>query len=149
LHRPELHQHLDQLAHRDAERLREVADGRAGLDRDRPGGRRDLARLPGRPGLGPVAGPLALSGAGTAAAALDHDAALPVARAAASSGSDGSTAWHRSSSVELRELGVHDHRPAQRSVEGTAGARTLEAGETAARVDAAAVARTRSEVALD
>ena len=91
-----------------------------------------------------VAGTLALAGAGAAAAALDHDAALPVARAAASSWSDRSTAWHESSSVEPREIGVDDDGPAQRSVESTARARALEAGEPAARVDAAPGARARA-----
>ena len=46
-HLAEPHEDLDELGHRDAERLREVLDGDAGLDRDRPGRRRcgRLARL--------------------------------------------------------------------------------------------------------
>src|SRR4029077_8034558 len=39
-HLTEAHQDLDDLGHRDAERLREVADADAGLDRDRTGRRR-------------------------------------------------------------------------------------------------------------
>ncbi len=84
-----------------------------------PVGGDDLARCP-RPALDrAIAGTLALAGAGAPAAAFDHDAALPVAGAAASSWSDGSTAWHESSSVEPRETGVDDHGSAQRSVERT------------------------------
>ena len=41
-----------------------------------------------------IAGTLALAGSGAPAAAVDHDATLPVARAAAPSRSDWSTAWH-------------------------------------------------------
>ena len=94
LHRVHVHQHLDQLSHRDAERLREVAHRDAGLDGHGPGGRRDLALLLRAAVDRTVARTLALAGAGTAAAALDDDAALPVSGAAASSWSDRSTAWH-------------------------------------------------------
>src|SRR5262249_61865178 len=83
-----------------AGRRGEVAQGDARLDRRRPGRRRDLARSLRLARLGTVAGPLALTGAGTAAAAVDDDAALPVARAASSPWSDRSTAWHEFSSVE-------------------------------------------------
>ena len=94
LHLAEPHQHLDDLRHRDAERLREVAQRDAGLDGDRPGRRNDLARLL-RPAVDrTIAGTLALASAGPAAAAFDHDAALPVARPAAASRPDWSTAWH-------------------------------------------------------
>ena len=96
LHLAEAHQELDQIA---APRCRRACEKSpsvdARLDGDRPGGRRDVARLLGlRSDLVAIARPLALAGARAAAAALDHDAALPVARAAASSWSDGSTAWH-------------------------------------------------------
>ena len=68
LHRVEVHQQLDDLRHRDAERLREVAQRDARLDGDRPGRRDDLARLPG-PAVGrAVARALALALPGPAAA---------------------------------------------------------------------------------
>src|SRR5262245_58208635 len=116
LHLAEPHQELDQVGDGRAESLREVAQRHARFDGDRPGGGRDLARLLGLANLVAVAGPLALPGAGTAGAALDHDTALPVSRAASSSGSDGSTAWHMSSSVEPCEIGVDDDRSEERRV---------------------------------
>ena len=86
LHRAEVHQQLDDLRHRDAERLREVAQRDAGLDGRGTGRCRDLARL-ARPAIGrTVARPLALAGAGTSAAAVDDDATAPFR--AASAGSD-------------------------------------------------------------
>src|SRR5579862_241215 len=95
LHLAEAHQHLDDLRHRYAERLREVAERDAGLDADRPGRRDHLARLL-RPALGrTIARALALARAGPAApAALDDDAALPAPRPAAASRPDWSTARH-------------------------------------------------------
>ena len=113
LHLAEAHQHLDDLRHRDAERLREVADGDARLDGDRPGRRRRpraaswaRGRRDGRRAAGAGRSPAA------AAAALDDDAALPVARPAAASGSDWSSAWHgpqsHASSVEPRERRVDE-----------------------------------------
>ena len=45
-HLAEPHEDLDELGHRNAERMREVLDGDAGLDRHRPG-RRRCGRLPG------------------------------------------------------------------------------------------------------
>src|SRR5581483_1381264 len=145
---PELHQHLDDLPHRDAERLGEVADGDAGLDRDRPGGRRHLARRLGLARLRAVAGALALPGAGPAAAALDDDAPLPVPRPAAASGSDRSTARHRgSSSVEPGQPRVDADGRAQGAREPAVGAGPLEAREPPARVDAAARAGARDELA--
>ena len=61
LHRPEVHQELDDLRHRDAERLREVAQRDAGLDGRGPGRGDDLARL-ARATVGrTVARPLALA----------------------------------------------------------------------------------------
>jgi hypothetical protein len=80
-HLPEPHQDLDELAHGYAERLRQVLDRDARLDRDRPGRRRcrRLARLRRRAravaGLAPGAPP---------AATLDDDAPLP---------STGASAW--------------------------------------------------------
>src|SRR5207253_4598128 len=94
LHLAEVHQHLDQLPHRDAERLREVADGDARLDGDRPGRGDDLTRLLRTGVARAIAGPLALAGTRPAAAALDHDATLPVPRTAAASRPDWSTSWH-------------------------------------------------------
>ena len=95
LHRPHVHQHLDDLRHRDPERLREVAHRDAGLD----GHRARSAARPRAACFGPrstraVAGPLALARAGTPGAAVDDDAPPPVAGASASSWSDWSTAWH-------------------------------------------------------
>ena len=78
LHLAQIHQHLDDLRHRDPERLREVAHGDAGLDGDRPGGRSDLARRLRDAIALAVAGTLALARAGPPAAAVDDDAALPV-----------------------------------------------------------------------
>ena len=101
LHRPEAHQQLDDLRHRNAERLREVAERDAGLDGRGTGRRNDLARLP-RPAVGrAVAGALALPLAGTAAALVDDDAAP--ALGAASARPDRSirlAVCHGSSSVE-------------------------------------------------
>ena len=73
-HLPEAHQDLDELGHRDAERLREVLHRDAGLDRDRPGRwrRRRLARLRRRARA--VAG---LTAGASASPALDDDAPLP------------------------------------------------------------------------
>src|SRR5512146_1512576 len=82
-HLAEVHQRLDDLRHRDAERLREVADGDAGLDGDRTGRLHGLLLLA-------LAAVLALAGAlplvaGTRplAAAVDDDAALAARRASA------------------------------------------------------------------
>ena len=95
LHLAEAHQHLDDLRHRDPERLREVAHGDARLDGDRPGRRRRPRAASWAPrSTGRSPGRWRWPAPGRAAAALDHDAALPVARAAASSWSDRSTAWH-------------------------------------------------------
>ena len=81
LHRPHVHQHLDDLRHPDAERLGEVAHRDAGLDGDGTGRLDGLALLARLPLRGTVAGALALPRAGTAAAAFDDDAA-PALRAA-------------------------------------------------------------------
>ena len=94
LHRAEIHQHLDDLAHRDAERLREVAQRDAGLDGHGPARCDDLAWLLGAAVDRPVAGALALAGPRPSAAAFDDDAPLPVPRSAAASWSDWSSAWH-------------------------------------------------------
>ena len=67
--------------HRDAERLRQVLDRDAGLDRDRPGRRRAApadVRAPGPTGRAP-----ARASRPRAAAALDHDTAAAPARATA------------------------------------------------------------------
>ena len=85
LHRAEVHEQLDDLRHRDAERLREVAERDARLDGGRPGGRDDVARLARSPVGGTIARPLALAGAGAAAAALDDDAPPALGAAAARS----------------------------------------------------------------
>src|SRR5207237_274050 len=79
----EVHQDLDQLLHADAERLREVPDGDAGLDADRTGGRRR-----GRPALALLVlarAPAAAAVAGAAAVLgrVDDDPALAVAGAVA------------------------------------------------------------------
>ena len=75
-HLAEVHQDLDQLRHRDAERLREVADGDAGLNGHRPGRGDDLARLLGRADF-LTAAALAPGRASAALAALvDDDTAL-------------------------------------------------------------------------
>ena len=73
-HLAESHEDLDELAHGDAERLREVLDGDAGLDRHRPRGRRcrRLARLRRR---GRAIARLPACAAPSAA--LDDDAPLP------------------------------------------------------------------------
>src|SRR5262249_62241079 len=96
LHLAEVHQELDQLRDGGAERLGEVADGDTRLHGDGAGGRRDLAGCLGLARLDAVARPLALTGAGAAAAALDDDTALPVSRAAASPWPDRSSSWHES-----------------------------------------------------
>ena len=82
-HLPEVHEDLDQLGHRDAERLREVLDGDAGLDADRPGGGRG-GRLPGlRRRVTAVA---RLAARAAASATLDDD--TPLASAGASARAD-------------------------------------------------------------
>ena len=136
LHRPHVHQHLDDLRHPDPERLREVAHRDARLDGDGAGRRRDLARrLRLAVAALAVAGPLPLARAGTAGAAVDDDAPPPVAGASAPSWSDRSTAWQdprlssscSGSSVEPRECVLDaDGRP-QRAVEAAMRSRALEA----------------------
>ena len=76
LHLPEVHQELDDLRHRDAERLREVAQRDAGLDRRRDrSGRRPRAAGAAR-GRRDGRRDAAAGLARTAAALLDDDAAL-------------------------------------------------------------------------
>jgi hypothetical protein len=75
-HLAEVHQDLDQLGHLDAERLGEVADGDARLDRHRPGGRRDLARLLRALSVGALA-LLARVARWARGRLVDHDTALP------------------------------------------------------------------------
>ena len=83
LHRAEVHQQLDDLRHRDPERLREVAQRDAGFDGRRAGRRDDLARL-ARAAVGvAIAGALALALSGAAAALVDDDAAPALGPAAA------------------------------------------------------------------
>ena len=79
-HLPEVHQDLDELGHRDAERLREVLDGDAGLDCHRPrrGRRRRLTRR--RRCVRAVA---RLAARAAPSAALDDDAPLAPARSPA------------------------------------------------------------------
>ena len=83
-HLAEAHEDLDQLGHRDAERLGEVLDRYAGLDRGRPGRRagRRLARLRR---CGTAIARLAPGAA--ASAALDDDA--PLAPSGAAAGANG------------------------------------------------------------
>src|SRR5207245_9082375 len=83
LHRPEVHQELDDLRHRDAQCLGEVAQRDAGLDGRRTSRSDDLARRPRGALRVPVAGALALPLAGTPAALIDHDAAPALGPAAA------------------------------------------------------------------
>ena len=79
-HLAEAHEDLDELRHRNAERLREVLDRDAGLDRDRPGRRRrgSLTRLRRR-----ARAVARLAARAAASAALDDDAPLPPAGASA------------------------------------------------------------------
>ena len=85
LHRAEVHQQLDDLRHRDAERLREVAQRDAGLDgRPARSGRRPRAAASAAVGRA-VAGALALALTGPAAALVDDDAAPALGAAAARS----------------------------------------------------------------
>src|SRR5262249_26433328 len=84
----EPHEDLDDLGHRDAERLREVADGDAGLDGNGAGGldRRRRTRFAGRTGLLPAARAPVLTR--TRRLVVDDDAAPAVARAAAAAGAE-------------------------------------------------------------
>ena len=68
-----VHHDLDDLGGRDAERLREVADGDAGRNGRGPGRRRDLLLLALRRRVGAAA---RLARVGAVVPALDHDAAL-------------------------------------------------------------------------
>src|SRR5439155_7422860 len=133
-HLAEAHHDLDDLRGRDAERLREVADGDArgyghgagGLDDRRRLLRLDLAAL--ARALTPVLP--------RPAAALDDDAALLAGGALA--GSDGSL-WsvsHSSSSVEASQIGVDVDGAAQAAVEGPPRHRSLEAREPPASIGA-------------
>jgi hypothetical protein len=81
LHLPEVHQDLDQVAHRHAERLREVADGDARLDGDGTGRRRD--RLLGRARLGALARLTRVGALRAPGAAVDDDAPLAAGAAGA------------------------------------------------------------------
>ena len=138
-HLAEAHHDLDDLRRRDAERLREIADGDARRDGRGTGRRRDLLllalRASRRCGRAPGAGSARL------VAALDHDPALPPGRALA--GPDRavwlvrSVSHQRPSSVEARERRVDDDGPPQHAVERAPRPRPLEAGEPPARVDAA------------
>jgi len=74
LHRAEVHQQLDDLTHRDPDRLREVAQGDTGFDGHGAGRRNGFARRPGNPLLA-VARALALTGSRATGAALDDDTA--------------------------------------------------------------------------
>src|SRR5207245_2876266 len=74
-HLPEVHHDLDDLGRRDAERLREVADGHARLDRDRPGRVDDLAPLL-RPRILPLAR-LTSVARRARRTGVDHDTATP------------------------------------------------------------------------
>ena len=142
LHRPEVHQELDDLRHRHAESLREVAQRDAGLDSRGPRRCDDLARL-ARAAVGrTVARPLALAGSGAPTAAVDDDATPPLGAAAARSDrSVGLAVGHLSgSSVETGESRVDADGLAEDAVERPAGGRPLEAREAPARVRAAAVA---------
>ena len=69
LHLAEVHQELDDLRHRDPERLREVAQRDAGLDGRRGRSARRPRAAGGGRGRGPVARALALARAGASAAA--------------------------------------------------------------------------------
>ena len=145
LHRAEVHQELDDLRHRDAERLREVAQRDARLDGRRAGRLDDLARLP-RPAVGrAVAGTLALALPGAVAALVDDDAAPPPrASAARSDRSIRLAVGHRGSSVEAGQGRVDADGAPQDAVERAARRGPLEAEEAPARVRAASGSRRRA-----
>jgi hypothetical protein len=85
LHRVQVHEQLDDLRHRDAECLREVAQRHAGLDGHGPRRRDDLARC-ARAAVGwTVARPLALALAGAVPALVDHDPPAPLRASSARS----------------------------------------------------------------
>ena len=73
--RAEAHQDLDDVLHPDAERLREVADGDARLEADRPGRRDDLARLLRRRRAPSLVARAAVVRARPGGAGVDHDTA--------------------------------------------------------------------------
>ena len=79
-HLAEAHHDLDQLRGRNAERLREVADGDARRDGRRTGRRRDLLLLALRHRVGAAA---VVARVGTVGPALDHDPALTPGRSLA------------------------------------------------------------------
>ena len=83
-HLAEAHQDLDQVGHRHAQRLREVADGDAGLDGDRTGGLRSGRRARFAPSAVLLAAArLARVLPRTRRLVVDHDATPAVARACA------------------------------------------------------------------
>ena len=86
-HLAEVHEDLDQLRHRDAQRLREVADRDAGLNGHRPGRGDDLAGLLRRADFLATAA-LAPGWAAAALAALVDDDPALAARARAAAGPD-------------------------------------------------------------
>ena len=150
LHLPEVHEQLDDLRHRDADGLREVAQGDAGLDRDGAGRLNDLAGLLRAALRGAVTGTLALPLAGAPAALVDDDPALAIARPAAAARPDRSvrSRWHQSSSVEAGEARVDADGFSQRPRERAARRRTFEARKTPARVNTASGAGARRELAV-
>ena len=118
----EAHQDLDDLRHRDAERLREVLDGDAGRDGDRPGRRDDSAAAPSA-AASCRSRRLARVLARARGAGVDDDAALAAARRSALAGPDRAVRSVRTgqpsrrSSVEPRELRIDPDGRAQRAVE--------------------------------
>ena len=86
-HLAEVHQDLDQVGHRDPERLGVVANGHARLDGDRARRRDDLARLLRRADFLAAAALAPLRAARAVAALVDDDAAL-AARSRAAAGPD-------------------------------------------------------------
>src|SRR5581483_3903104 len=117
LHLTEVHQDLDQLAHRDAERLREVADADAGLDGDGPGRSRGRRTLLAPRRLLPAAR-LAAVLTRTRRLVVDDDAAPPVARPAAAARAERSVRSRSSvshSALQCKDGRVPD-RPRRRGV---------------------------------
>ena len=97
-HDAEVHEDLDQIRHRHAERLREILDGRSGGDGDRPG-RRGCRRL--RLADDRSVAPLARIGTRPAGGGVDDDA--PLATAAASCPLSGAQRAVRSVSSGCRQ----------------------------------------------
>ena len=135
-HLAEAHQDLDDLRHRDAERVRQVLDGDARLDGDRP--RRRTRRLLARWPPCRERSRAWRRVASARGAALDDDAPAPASGPPPRGrigrfGLLGPSAI-RLPSVDARELGARGHVRPQRPPEGTPREGPLEAGEAAARV---------------